>query len=53
MLYSGIYYETCAICLEDYVEGEKIRILPCNHGKSDYNHLAQIKVVTVVSKLIT
>lgn len=30
---SGIYYETCAICLDDYIEGEKIRILPCNHGK--------------------
>lgn len=28
----GIFYETCAICLDDYIEGEKIRILPCNHG---------------------
>lgn len=24
--------ETCAICLEDYEEGETIRVLPCKHG---------------------
>lgn len=24
--------ETCAICLEDYVDGEVIKVLPCQHG---------------------
>ncbi len=26
--------ETCAICLEDYKDGEIIKVLPCQHGKT-------------------
>lgn len=38
-VYTGVLEEgstsfTCAICIDDYSVGEKLRILPCKHSKS-------------------
>ena len=38
--------ETCSICLEDFKEGENIRVLPCDHGEEILSPDPGLKLVS-------
>jgi len=31
--WTGDYYDMCSICLEDFKDGDRLRILHCSHGQ--------------------
>jgi len=41
-------YETCGICIEDFIEEDQVRVFPCSHGQFCFSKLCRwINVIQV------
>ena len=45
----GDPHETCAVCIEDFIDQEKVRVLPCSHGQCFTLNFADMSTFLVLN----